>query len=168
MIRTIVIGGGIIGASIAYHLAIAGAQVIVISGTELGGAATKNSFAWINAAEHKNRAYFNFRLAAISDWHRLEKELDGLIRLNWHGSLWWESESKIVEQAVDQLSTWGYPIRIISRKKARALEPAIVDYPEYVAHADAEGAVSPDNIAQILLSRAASLGAIVSSSEARL
>tara|TARA_B100000029_G_scaffold460401_1_gene491362 strand:+ start:8005 stop:9072 length:1068 start_codon:yes stop_codon:yes gene_type:complete len=161
LIRVIVIGGGIIGSSVAYHLIIGGAQVTVIPGNDPGGSATKKSFGWINAAEQDNREYFEFRLAAMSDWHRLEKELDGLIRLNWNGSLWWESKPKIVEQTVDQLSSWGYPIQLVSRKEARTIEPSIAYCPEYVAHANTEGSVSPDNVAQLLLDRAVSLGAII-------
>ncbi len=48
--RIIVVGAGIIGASIAWHLAKAGAEVTVIEADEPGGVATRNSWAWINAS----------------------------------------------------------------------------------------------------------------------
>src|SRR5690349_14672198 len=44
----LVIGGGIIGASIALHLLRAGARVTLIDAGEPGGVATRNSFAWVN------------------------------------------------------------------------------------------------------------------------
>ncbi|TCU15825.1 FAD dependent oxidoreductase [Rhizobium sullae] len=47
--HVIVVGAGIIGASIAWHLAKADAAVTVIA-QETGGVATPNSFAWINAS----------------------------------------------------------------------------------------------------------------------
>ena len=48
--RIIVVGAGIIGASIAWHLAKAGAEVTVLEAGEPGGVATRNSWAWINAS----------------------------------------------------------------------------------------------------------------------
>ena len=43
--RIIVIGSGIIGASIAWHLAKRGAEVTVIEAGDAGGLATRNSWA---------------------------------------------------------------------------------------------------------------------------
>ena len=60
--KTIVVGSGMIGASIAYHLVVRGAEVTVVTGDRLGGIATSASFAWINAAPGNSRQYFEFRL----------------------------------------------------------------------------------------------------------
>ena len=49
-LRVGVVGAGIVGASIAYHLAEAGAQVTVFEKTGAASGATRNSFAWINAS----------------------------------------------------------------------------------------------------------------------
>ena len=47
--RVGVVGAGIVGASIAYHLAEAGAQVSIFERTGVAAGATRNSFAWVNA-----------------------------------------------------------------------------------------------------------------------
>ena len=65
--KTIVVGSGIIGASVAYHLAVRGAEVTVVTGGRPGGIATAASFAWINAAPENSRPSFEFRLKAILD-----------------------------------------------------------------------------------------------------
>ncbi|MBL4602192.1 MAG: FAD-binding oxidoreductase, partial [Emcibacteraceae bacterium] len=57
-----VVGGGIVGASIALHLAALGAKVTLFEKTALAAGATGNSFAWINASS-TNTHYRKFRLA---------------------------------------------------------------------------------------------------------
>ncbi|BCQ62888.1 hypothetical protein PBOI14_46380 [Pseudomonas sp. Boi14] len=44
----IVVGAGIVGAAIAYHLARQGAQVTVLEQDSPGSGVTRHSFAWIN------------------------------------------------------------------------------------------------------------------------
>ena len=61
--RVIVVGAGIIGASIAWHLAKAGADVTVVEAGETGGVATRNSWAWINATWGNPETYFETRKA---------------------------------------------------------------------------------------------------------
>ena len=46
--RVVIAGAGIIGASIAYHLARRGARVTILEKQRPGAGATQNSFAWIN------------------------------------------------------------------------------------------------------------------------
>ena len=48
--NVIVVGAGIMGAAIAWHLARGGAQVTVVDKGEPGGIATPRSWAWINAS----------------------------------------------------------------------------------------------------------------------
>ena len=46
--RAVVIGAGIVGASLAYHLARKGAEVIVVEAGAIASGVTATSFAWIN------------------------------------------------------------------------------------------------------------------------
>ena len=47
--RVAVIGGGIIGASVAYHLAKLGASVTLLERHEIATRASRGTFAWLNA-----------------------------------------------------------------------------------------------------------------------
>lgn len=62
--RVGVVGAGIIGASVAYHLA-------------RQGAATGKSFAWINASDGNPKPYFRLRFQNMLEYRRLQAELDG-------------------------------------------------------------------------------------------
>jgi len=86
--QVIVVGAGIIGASIAWHLAEAGAAVTIVDAARPGGVATANSFAWINASWGNPEPYFRLRMRAIAEWTRLKTAVDA-IPLAWCGGLCW-------------------------------------------------------------------------------
>ena len=56
MIKTIVIGAGVMGASVAYRLAQAGAAVTVLEATRVGGGTSGISFAWTNGGRYRTIA----------------------------------------------------------------------------------------------------------------
>ncbi len=162
--KTIVIGGGIIGASVAYHLASRGADVTVLDGGKRGGIATVASFAWINSAPGNDRTYHEFRLKAILDWHRLQHELAASDRgtelpINWNGSLWWENTPEDVRSDTANLAGWGYPTEMINRDTALAQEPYLRNAPKEAALSSLEGSLSPVETALILLDEAVAQGA---------
>ena len=84
---TIVIGGGIIGASIAWHLA--QSSNVTIIAEKLGGVATPNSFAWINASWGNPEHYVRLRMRSMAEWRHL-KEAVPAIPVSWCGGLGWD------------------------------------------------------------------------------
>jgi len=70
-LRVVVAGAGIIGASVAWHLAKAGAEVTVIDREGPATHASRGSFAWINATWSKQpRAYHALNQAGVAAWKR--------------------------------------------------------------------------------------------------
>jgi glycine/D-amino acid oxidase-like deaminating enzyme len=137
--HVIVIGAGIIGASIAYHLARGGARVTIIAASP-GGTATPNSFAWINASWGNDEAYFRLRFDSLQRWHRLEQELPDL-GVSWGGSLTYDMNQQELHRYAAEFGGRGYPLRLVDGADARVLEPNLLAPPVLAAYAEAEGAV---------------------------
>ena len=67
--HTIVIGGGIVGASVAFHLAKSGVQVDVIESQQPAQGASKVSYAWINARDKHPFRYHELNRRSVSYTH---------------------------------------------------------------------------------------------------
>lgn len=125
--RVIVVGAGIIGASIAWHLARQGAAVTVVAENN-AGIATPASFAWINASWGNPEFYFRFRRYAMEGWKRLADELPGL-GVDWCGAICWDMPREELEAYADQHNRWGYGIKRINRDGVAAREPHLARPP---------------------------------------
>ncbi|TIS56119.1 MAG: FAD-binding oxidoreductase [Mesorhizobium sp.] len=158
--EVIVIGAGIIGASIAWHLAKAGARVTIIDDSGAGGVATPNSFAWINASWGNPEKYFRLRTRSMAEWTRLAKDLPG-IPLAWCGGLCWDLPAAELEAYAAEHSAWGYGIERVDRAQAGLIEPNLTELPDFALYVAEEGVAEPVATTQALLADAERLGARV-------
>ncbi|TPK88363.1 FAD-binding oxidoreductase [Mesorhizobium sp. B2-4-17] len=156
--QVIVIGAGIIGASIAWHLTKAGARVTVIADSAAGGVATPNSFAWINASWGNPEPYFRLRTRAMAEWTRLAQDLPGL-PLSWCGGLCWDLSAADLETYAEEHSSWGYGIERVDRAAAARIEPNLTELPDFALHVAQEGVAEPVATAKALLADAERHGA---------
>lgn len=124
-LRVGVVGAGIVGASIARHLARAGAQVLVFEKLGPAQGATQNSFAWLNAFVD-DAHYRALRLESLKAYHALDRPL--ALNIVWGGYLNWSSnsaEAEVVRANAQQLAGTAHPTRRISAQELKALDPAI-------------------------------------------
>ena len=92
MIKTIVIGAGVMGASVAYRLAQASAEVTVLEATRIGGGTSGISFAWTNAHNKPPKPYHDLNAAGMKAHAALADEFGAAPWWHGGGSLEWEAE----------------------------------------------------------------------------
>ena len=159
MIRTIVIGAGVMGASVAYRLAQAGAAVTVLEATRIGGGTSGISFAWTNAHKKPPKPYHDLNVAGMKAHAALADEFGATPWWHGGGSLEWEAEPdrRAQRENIEQLRSWGYAAEWITLRQAQELEPdidpaTIGDAP--VAFFPEEGWLDPVVYAHAMLSAA--------------
>lgn len=154
----LVVGAGIIGASIAWHLAKAGAKVTLLAEGEAGGVATPNTFAWINASWGNPEPYFRLRTRSMAEWTRLAADVPGL-PLSWCGGLLWDLPQAELEAYAEERARWGHPIRRVGPDEAARIEPRLADLPPAAVHVASEGVAEPVATTRVLIAAAQALGA---------
>ncbi|GGG59400.1 NAD(P)/FAD-dependent oxidoreductase [Paenibacillus radicis (ex Gao et al. 2016)] len=149
--KIVIIGAGIVGASIAYQLAKQNQEVTVIERHPASALeVTEKSFAWIHTTHSVAPEYWHLYDAAVEEYHVLQQELPELF-IQWHGAL-----------------TWGDPalrephrLQKLNRQQIEEMEPNLQDYPNEAIFASEEGAVDPIALTELLLSKAQEYGAKV-------
>jgi len=154
------------GSSLAYHLAKRGAQVTIVDAQYPAAGASGKSFGWLNATFSKRpRSYFDFSMLGITGWHRLERELNGDLQVQWGGSVAWfppGSDADQLRRDVLHHRQWGYAVRLIDEAELRQLLPHVAPGAVGVAcHSEPEGAVDPIHGVSVLLDKARQYGADV-------
>ncbi len=153
-----VVGAGIIGASIAWHLTRAGARVRIVEGAAPGGVATPNSFSWINSNFAFARDYFELRHHSMGEWRRLAGALPQL-PVSLSGSLYLPAAGFDLEEFVARNSAWGYRVDLVGRREIEQMEPHLTLPAEMAAHAHDEGAAEAEDVAKLLTEAAVAEGA---------
>jgi glycine/D-amino acid oxidase-like deaminating enzyme len=135
----VVIGAGVLGVTLTARLARAagpGARVTLLEQNQPGSAATRSSFAWLNANNKVPRAYHDLNHAGLRAWSGLAASLGGPDWYRPSGNLEWAATPAAAAELsarVDRLAGWGYPAHLISPADAAGLEPALRLPPDVAA-----------------------------------
>jgi glycine/D-amino acid oxidase-like deaminating enzyme len=120
----VVVGAGIVGASVAYHAARDGASVVLVDRSRPASGVTGDSFAWIRG----------------EDWARLEREVAG-VSVSWSGSLAWGEDTEPL----------GRDDRLVDAEEIARLEPNLRMPPSRAVYRPGDGAVDPVEVTKALV-----------------
>ena len=166
--RYVVIGAGILGASVAARLAGAGAPVTLLDQDQPGRAASRWSFAWLNSNDKAPRSYHDLNHAGVRAWAELAPGLDGEAWYRPVGHVELansDAEAAELEARVRRLTGWGYPARLIDPAEAAEIEPSLRPPARGAAFFPGEGYILTEPLIERLVARAESHGADVLTGE---
>jgi len=146
--KILILGAGLLGASLAYRLTQAGCTVTVVEAATPASGASGASFGWINASFYLTPHHHHLRAAAIAAHHRLTTDLGTPAPL-WSGTLWFESQGEGLNRLLADLTTLNYPATLIPNPAA--LEPALLTPPAQALHMPVEGATEAATLTRALL-----------------
>lgn len=148
--RVIVIGAGIVGASLAYRLAVKGAKVTLVEAHGIASGVTSTSFAWINTSHREPDPISHLRGAAIDAYRQLETQLPDL-EIRWTGALSYTTQATDDEAALNR----------VSRSQILDLEPNLNHPPRHAVYVAEEGALDAVAATHALVAGATAKGAKV-------
>ncbi|WP_369790798.1 NAD(P)/FAD-dependent oxidoreductase [Rouxiella sp. WC2420] len=123
--KIIVIGAGMIGASLTWELTEAGFTVTLLDASEAGKGTSANSFAWINSHGKPPEAYHRLNASGMQAHRDLAKRFGQAPWLNLTGCLEWQApaEQQAMKDNVARLQSYDYPAEWISAGQLQQHEP---------------------------------------------
>ncbi|WP_108658274.1 NAD(P)/FAD-dependent oxidoreductase [Acuticoccus kandeliae] len=145
--RVVVIGSGIVGTSVAYECAKAGAKVVLLEAGRIAGGTSTVSFAWTNATGKRPRAYFALNVAGMRAHLELKRDFPDAPWFFQSGGFEWRTTPAGIaafEEDVRQISEWGYGVEWVDRETVARMEPDVTATGEGpIAYFAEEGWVDP-------------------------
>jgi glycine oxidase len=158
----VVIGGGLSGASIAYHLALRGRHVVLVERGELASAASGASTGWatVHFASYMTEypdGHMRLMARGLELFRELAEQLGDEIGYEQTGGLsliYDEHELAAKEDLASRLNAAGIPVTILTREEVLRLEPHLGG--PFVAglHSPGEALVTAPLLVRALVSRA--------------
>ncbi|WP_416981217.1 NAD(P)/FAD-dependent oxidoreductase [Streptomyces sp. T028] len=169
--KVIVIGAGVLGVSVARHLAVAGAHVLLLDQQGAGTGTSATTFAWTNSSRKSDPHYHRLNLAGMEEHARLAGQLPGAASYFPSGALQWAdpANEQWLAANVERLQSLDYPAHWITRDQATRIAGDGLRVPAAItsiAHFPSEGYILPDLFVNTLLADAESHGAVYATGKA--
>lgn len=160
----VVIGAGVVGASIAARLARRGAAVTLVDKNPPGTGTSATSYAWVNANGKEPRSYYELNHAAVRAHHELAAGGAPWLRATGHVEFAvHEAHQADLAERMRRLSDRGYRVEEIDANRARTLL-SDVDVPDdagLIAYFAEEAHCFPMRYVAAMLAQARAAGAVI-------
>ncbi len=160
----VVIGSGVTGASIAYHLARQGRSVLVV---ERARPAVEPAASWASAGgvrrQGRHPAEAALAIESIARWPSLEAELDADLGYRGGGNLYvgeGDREAQAVARFVERQRANGFSdVRLLDRAEAREIVPGLAETVTAASYSPKDGQADPAMTTRAFAQAAARHGA---------
>jgi glycine/D-amino acid oxidase-like deaminating enzyme len=126
----LVIGGGIVGAASAYHLARRGADVLLLEADQLASGATGRNLGFIWVHTRRIGPELDLVMATRTGLEDLPGELGVDFGLRCNGGLIYftsETQAAVMREFVERRTADGVPMQLVDGAEARELAPILPD-----------------------------------------
>jgi glycine/D-amino acid oxidase-like deaminating enzyme len=151
----IIIGGGIVGASFAYHAHLNRINKISVITDALPGdeqQATSNTWGWVNGYANNDEEYALFRLASLNYWPQLIERIDKT-SITSKGAFFWDLADVEILQTIDQHQNWGHSVTIKQESELEKLLPNLFDKPKNAGYGNNDLALEATEISKKLFEK---------------
>ena len=120
-----VIGGGILGASTAAHLARGGAQVTLVTAGSLGDGASGRSIAWLNSSGDRSAEYHYLRLLGLDRYRTWSvRHPESRKYLRFDGAMKWAAQGESFGTTFGFERAGGYDAIWVDRADVAEIAPS--------------------------------------------
>jgi len=157
-----IIGGGVIGASIAYRLAQAGKKVVLFEKYDFAAGATGSCDQCVFLQSKNPGIHLKLALDSSEIFQNLAKELDYTIDYFQHGGMITienEMEMRVMSDFVEKQSKLGLDVCIISRDEAAKRQRGLAKHLLGCTYSPTDGHVNPFKLTLGFIQAAKKLGA---------
>ena len=127
----VIVGGGIVGASFAYHAHLAGLDEITLITDFMPGdkaQATSNTWGWVNGYAVNDKNYAAFRLANLSYWIKLIDNINSLEKTS-KGAFFWDFQDTELTEIIAQHQNWGHSVKEVDQSQMEVHLPNLLHKP---------------------------------------
>lgn len=161
--RIVIIGAGIFGTAMAYHLASPQTDVVLIeSRPKPACGVTGRAFGWINTVHGvPGSESHTLWQKAVRDYPTLISDLPEISDFSRRGSLLWHTSTGETEHLFATRQDAGETVELVDRTAISRLEPHLRHVPETAVFSADDIAIDPIHLAGTLLNAARTRGATV-------
>lgn len=151
--KVIVVGGGIVGTSLAHSLIRRNHEVLLVEAEDIGSGTTSTSYAWLNSHKKHPESYHAINSQGLQHWaETLVPARPDIGELNGHVEIAVDKEHRrTLSQRLERLHSLGYRAEWITPSEARGLVPLQIPEDSLVGHFPGEGHAYPQQLTKQLM-----------------